>query len=145
MARRYAFAMFFTVWSDTMMFACAAKPRPTITCPFPAATMSPPGVSVRPPAQSKHESPVQLAALPCASTMPTCRCARRVSPRITMRRASGALAPRAISSSPWAPYAVLPSDCVATAPTPARAHGTMPPTLGNLDCTATPRSPVAES
>src|SRR5438445_435271 len=116
-ARRYASAMFFTVWSDTMMFACAAKPRPTITCPFPAATMSPPGVSVRPPAQSKHESPVQLAALPCASTMPTCRCARRVSPRITMRSASGALAPRAISPSPCAPDAVLPTArCLQVAP-----------------------------
>ena len=107
--------------------------------------MSPPGVPVRPPAQSKHESPVQLAVLPWASTMPTWRCERRVSVRSTMRIASGAEAPSSISSSPRSPYAVLPSDCVATAPTPARAQGTMPPTFGNLDCTATPRSPVTES
>src|SRR6266576_3030508 len=64
-------AMFFTVWSDTMMFACAAKPRPTITSPLPPdrPTACPPTL---PPAQSKHESPVQLAALPPPSTIPTC-------------------------------------------------------------------------
>ena len=37
------------------------------------------------------------------------------------------------------------NDCVATAPTPACAHGTTAPTARNLDCTATPRSPVAGS
>ena len=44
------------------MFACAAKFRPTISWPFPAAMISPDGPAVRPPAQSKQESPVQLAA-----------------------------------------------------------------------------------
>jgi len=34
---------------------------------------------------------------------------------------------------------------VATAPTPARAQGTTARTLGNFDCTATPRSPLAGS
>src|SRR5258706_2378163 len=98
-----ASAMFFTVWSDTMMVACAAKPRPTIICPLPAAMISPDGPPVRPPAQSKQESPVQLAVRPCASTMPTWRCAGRGSVRITMRIAPGALAPRAISPRPLSP------------------------------------------
>src|SRR5689334_20330482 len=37
------------------------------------------------------------------------------------------------------------NDCVATAPTPASIHGTIGPTPNQCDCTATPRSPVAES
>src|SRR3954447_13741299 len=37
------------------------------------------------------------------------------------------------------------NDCVATAPTPASAHGTSPPTANQCDCTATPISPVAGS
>ena len=61
------------------------------------------------------------------------------------RRACSAVAPPAISSSPRSPYAVLLRLWVATAPTPARAQGTSPPTLGNLDWTTTPRSPVTES
>src|ERR1041385_4913274 len=36
-------------------------------------------------------------------------------------------------------------DCVATAPTPASAKGTSPPTANQCDCTATPISPVAGS
>src|SRR5579864_6084041 len=36
-------------------------------------------------------------------------------------------------------------DCVATAPTPASANGTSPPTANQCDCTATPISPVAGS
>src|ERR1041385_5979499 len=36
-------------------------------------------------------------------------------------------------------------DCVATAPTPASAHETSPPTANQCDCTATPISPVAGS
>src|SRR5579864_5585396 len=36
-------------------------------------------------------------------------------------------------------------DCVATAPTPASAHGTSPPTANQCDCTATPISPVVGS
>ena len=43
------------------------------------------------------------AALPRASTIPTCRCDGRSSPRMMMRIASGAVAPRAISSSPFSP------------------------------------------
>src|ERR1700704_3911462 len=37
------------------------------------------------------------------------------------------------------------NDCVATAPTPASAQGTSPPTANQCDCTATPISPVAGS
>src|SRR4029077_16836113 len=37
------------------------------------------------------------------------------------------------------------NDCVATAPTPASAHGTSPPTANQCDCTATPISPVVGS
>jgi hypothetical protein len=40
---------------------------------------------------------------------------------------------------------VLAHDCVATAPTLARAHGTTAPTAGNFDATATPQSPAAGS
>ena len=36
-------------------------------------------------------------------------------------------------------------DCVATALTPALAHGTTAPTHGNLDATATPQSPASGS
>ena len=36
-------------------------------------------------------------------------------------------------------------DCVATAPTPARAQVTTEPTENQCDCTATPSSPVAGS
>jgi len=39
----------------------------------------------------------------------------------------------------------LAKDWVATAPTPARAHGTTAPTDRNLEATATPHSPVAGS
>jgi hypothetical protein len=39
----------------------------------------------------------------------------------------------------------LASACVATAPTPARAHGTTEPTARNLDWTATPRESVSGS
>src|SRR5512142_741121 len=37
------------------------------------------------------------------------------------------------------------SACVATAPAPARAHGTTEPTARNFEATATPRSPVSGS
>jgi hypothetical protein len=36
-------------------------------------------------------------------------------------------------------------DCVATAPTPGRAHGHIEPTQNQCDCTATPSSPDAGS
>ncbi len=48
-------------------------------------------------------------------------------------------------ASPESAYSASPRLWVATAPTPALAHGTIPPTLGNFDSTAMPRSPVTES
>src|SRR4051794_1390865 len=46
---------------------------------------------------------------------------------------------------PSRPYVTFAADCVATAPTPARACGTTAPTARNLDATAMPRSPVCGS
>jgi hypothetical protein len=59
--------------------------------------------------------------------------------------ASSAVAPRAIRSSPLGPNEVFAEACVATAPTPAFAHGTTVPTAKNRLATATPTSPVAGS
>jgi hypothetical protein len=106
---------------------------------------APSGRPTRPPDQSNVVVPLKLAELPRASTIPACRSCSDGSLRVRMRSASSAVAPSAISSRPRSPYAVLLRDCVATAPTPAFAHGTMPPTLGNFDCTATPRSPFCGS
>src|SRR4051794_19791745 len=63
---------------------------------------------------------------------------------MSSRRASRA----AISSSSASSRAPPPGtgiDCVATAPTPARAHETTEPTENQCDWTATPSSPVAGS
>ena len=43
------------------------------------------------------------------------------------------------------PWTTSPNACVATAPTPALAHGTSEPTANMQDATATPSSPVAGS
>ena len=59
--------------------------------------------------------------------------------------ASSAVAPRAIRSRPFGPNDVFADACVATAPTPALAHGTTVPTAKNRLATATPTSPVAGS
>src|SRR5688572_4278941 len=53
---------------------------------------------------------------------------------------SSADLPLRISSSPFGPYVTLAKLCVATAPTPASAHGTTAPTARNFDATATPHS-----
>ena len=50
--------------------------------------------------------------------------------------------PSASRSSAFGPYAGSTTDCVATAPTPARAHAHSGPTENQCDCTATPSSPV---
>ena len=54
------------------------------------------GRPTRPPAQSKVRVPVKLAALPCASTMPTWRSCSIVSLRMMIRSASSAVAPCAM-------------------------------------------------
>src|SRR5262245_30061505 len=48
-------------------------------------------------------------------------------------------------ASPLGPKVVFAADWVATAPTPASAHGTTLPTAKNFEATATPRSPLAGS
>ena len=49
------------------------------------------------------------------------------------------------ASSAFGPWATSATDCVATAPTPGRAHDTTLPTENQCDCTATPSSPLAGS
>ena len=129
-----------TVGLPTRMFPCAAKPRPTTISPLP-----PQAVPVFPPAQSKHSVPVHDAALPRMSIMPACRDCRALSVAIRMRSASSAVAPLRMSVKPRGPNEVFANDCVATAPTPASAHGTTGRTFGNFDCTATPTSPFTVS
>src|SRR3954471_9278302 len=77
--------------------------------------------------------------------MPSCRSVRSASAAVSRSTVSVAVAPAASSASPSGPYATFANDWVATAPTPARAHGTTAPTARNFDCTATARSPVAAS
>ena len=100
---------------------------------------------VIPPAHAKHDPPVWVAAPPCASTIPTWRWLRSGSALTSRSSAWCADMPPAMRASPSGPNVTFANDWVATAPTPAEAHGTTAPTARNLDCTATPRSPVAGS
>src|SRR5919109_2601514 len=50
-----------------------------------------------------------------------------------------------MSSRPRGPWATFAHACVATAPTPASAHGTTDPAARNFDATATPHSARARS
>src|SRR6476620_7467808 len=88
---------------------------------------------------------VTVVTPPCASTHPTCRYPRSASGSRPASSAAPAGRPLPNSPRPSGPKSVFAHDCVATAPAPARAHGTTAPTHGNLDATATPRSPVAAS
>ncbi len=97
--------------SRSIMFACTD-------------TLSP----VRCPAWAMQRAPVCAATFPRASIIATCRTASRSSPATSARSASGAVLPPRISSSPSGPYDVSLNACVATAPTPASAHGTTDPT-----------------
>ena len=92
-----------------------------------------------------HFSPVHAATRPLASTIATWRTARCSSAAVSWSSASCGLLPPRISSSPLGPYDTSTNDCVATAPTPGSAQGTVGPTWNQWDCTATPRSPVAGS
>ena len=94
------------------------RPRPARMLPC-AANPSP----VTPPAQSMHLEPVNVAARPDASTNPTWRSSRPSSAASSRSSAGCAPTPAPISSSPSGPNDVFAQDCVATAPTPARAHG----------------------
>ena len=78
-------------------------------------------------------------------TTPSWRVSR---PSSSARASASAVAgsrPASSSSSTAGPYAATPAACVATAPTPAFAHGTTAPTAKYFDCTAQPTSPVASS
>ena len=65
------------------MFPCAAYPGPVV-----------------PPAQSMHSAPVYVAARPCASTTPTCRCSRPSSAPTSARTVSSAEYPSRSRASP---------------------------------------------
>ncbi len=88
---------------------------------------------------------MKVAERPRASTTPTWRCESSGSSRPMIVRTSSGVAPSASSCRPFVPNSELMYDWVATAPTPAFAHGTAARTFGNFDWTATPRSPLAGS
>jgi hypothetical protein len=88
---------------------------------------------------------VNEIARPFASTIPTCLRSRMSSGFKSDSITVCGSAPVARSSSPFGPKVVLPNAWVAIAPIPAFAQGTTEPTAKNLDCTATPSSPVAGS
>src|SRR5262249_60980549 len=92
-----------------------------------------------------HSVPVVDATLPSAPTTPTWRSAAIGSSACAVARASLAVFPLASASRHRGPYAGSPIACVATAPTPARTHGTIDPTANIAVWTATPNSPVARS
>ena len=56
-----------------------------------------------------------------------------------------AVRPAFMRARPFGPYEGSTNDCVATAPTPASAQVTLPPTENQWLWTATPISPVAAS
>ncbi len=117
----YARAIASSVARPTRMFPCTAKPCPT-----------------RWLAWSKQRFPVNAAAFPFASTRPICRSSAPGSPATSRRTTSSAGTPCESSRSASSRQATFASAWVATAPTPARAAGTMAPTAGNFDWTATP-------
>ena len=97
------------------------------------------------PAWSMHIAPVSVATAPRLSTTPTWRSACIGSASWADASASAADAPVASASRQRGPYAGSAIDWVATAPIPARAHGTIEPTANMHVCTATPISPVSGS
>ncbi len=76
---------------------------------------------------------------------PTCRLVAALSPASSFRSAASGDTPFASWSRSSLPYSVRVFACVATAPTPARTHGTPLPTHGTRVVTATPTSPVRGS
>src|SRR5437588_2569407 len=90
-------------------------------------------------------APVNVATLPAVSIIATCRTSQDASAPRRPRSASGADLPVRRRSSPSWPYDGSTKLCVATAPTPASAHGTICPTANQCDCTATPICPVCGS
>ena len=94
---------------------------------------------------SKQSLPVNEAARPDASTMPTCRASCLSSPRNSRSRTVVGSSPSASRSRPRGPNVASAKACVATAPTSPRAHGTTAPTARNFDWVATPTSPASGS
>src|SRR3990172_13132478 len=92
-----------------------------------------------------HSAPVWLAVTPEAETTPTWRCAGIRSAAKTASIATCGDCPLARASRMRGPKPANPIAWVATAPTPARAQGTTAPTARDLDCTATPTSPLVGS
>src|SRR5438067_2232966 len=97
------------------------------------------------PAQSLHSAPVNAAARPSAVTIPSCLVSRPGSPASTVSSAASGVEPRCSCSSASRPKTATPAACVATAPTPAHAHGTTEPTEKYFDWTAHPTSPLWRS
>src|SRR3954469_2738382 len=96
------------------------------------------------PANGMQPAPVCTAVSPRASTTATWRTSLSSSAASSMRSASRAPMSCSASSS-FGPPPGTGMDCVATAPTPARSHGTTEPTENQCDCTATPSSSVSGS
>ena len=99
--------------------------------------------SRRPP-MSMHLDPVNVAD--ATGRSPRIRPADPHGPRPPRGAGGGRRRPRRLRPSGRDRpdrSAVFAQDCVATAPTPALAHGTTAPTHGNLDATATPQSPAS--
>ena len=82
--------------------------------------------------------PGERGGVPFASTRPICRSSAPGSPATSRRTTSSAGTPCESSRSASSRQATFASAWVATAPAPARAAGTMAPTAGNFDWTATP-------
>ena len=97
------------------------------------------------PAWAMQSGPVETATPPRASTTPTWRTAASGSASSSACSASAADSPRSSRSSAFGPCAGSTTDCVATAPTPGRAHVHSEPTLNQCDWTAAPSSPVSGS
>src|SRR5689334_9710560 len=98
-----------------------------------------------PPAQAKHPVPENVTEPPFASTRPTCLSSLSGSSSNNRSSVSCAESPVPSRARPRGPKDVLANDWVATAPTPACAHGTTAPTAGNFDATATPQAPSSRS
>ena len=96
-------------------------------------------------AYGTQPSPVNPADSPSAVITPSWRVAGFESDPISRSTASAAEAPSRSISRPRGPKEISTNDCVATAPTPGSAKGTMAPTAGQAVKTATPSSPVSES
>src|SRR5947209_3335657 len=88
--------------------------------------------------------PVCAEVSPRASTTATWRTSRSPSSAMSIRSASWAAIPSSRSSR-CGPPPGTGTDCTATAPTPARTHGTTEPTENQCDWTATPSSSVSGS